>query len=74
MLKIADIKHWIGDIYNYQIDPDYFEQKLINLEDRSIKITRGDTARLWRKIASSAPGKLWIRMPYWNGMSTSKVK
>ena len=33
--KLADIEHRIEEIYDYQIDPEYVEQKLIDLEDRS---------------------------------------
>ena len=33
--KVANIKHRVEDIYDYQIDLDYVEQKLIDLEDRS---------------------------------------
>ena len=33
--KLADIEHRIEEIYDYQIDPDYIEQKPIDLEDRS---------------------------------------
>ena len=33
--KVADIEHRIEEIYDYQIDLDYIEQKLIDLEDRS---------------------------------------
>ena len=33
--KLVDIKHRIEEIYDYQIDPEYVEQKLIDLEDRS---------------------------------------
>ena len=33
--KLADIKHRMEEICDYQIDPDYVEQKLIDLEDRS---------------------------------------
>ena len=33
--KLADIEHRIEEIYDYQIDPDYGEQKLLDLEDRS---------------------------------------
>ena len=32
--KLADIEHRINEIYDYQIDPDYVERKLIDLEDR----------------------------------------
>ena len=35
--KLADIEHRINEIYDYQIDPDYVERKLIDLEDRSRK-------------------------------------
>ena len=34
-VKLADIEHRIEEVYNYQIDPEYVEQKLIDLEDRS---------------------------------------
>ena len=33
--KLADIEHRAEEIYDYQINPDYVEQKLIVLEDRS---------------------------------------
>ena len=33
--KQADIEHRIEEIYDYQIDPEYVEQKLIDLEDTS---------------------------------------
>ena len=33
--KLADIEHRIEEIYDSQIDPEYVEQKLIDLEDRS---------------------------------------
>ena len=33
--KVVNIKHRVEDIYDYQIDLDYVEQKLIDLEDRS---------------------------------------
>ena len=33
--KKADIEHRIEEIYDYQIDPEYVEQKLIDLEDTS---------------------------------------
>ena len=33
--KLADIEHQIEEIYDYQIDPEYVEQKVIDLEDRS---------------------------------------
>ena len=33
--KLADIEHQIEEIYGNQIDPDYVEQQLIDLEDRS---------------------------------------
>ena len=33
--KLADIKHQIEEIYDNQIDPDYIEQKIMDLEDRS---------------------------------------
>ena len=33
--KKADIEHRIEEIYDYQIDPEYVEQKLIDLEDKS---------------------------------------
>ena len=33
--KLADIEYQIEEIYDYQIDPECVEQKLIDLEDRS---------------------------------------
>ena len=33
--KLVDIEQSTEEIYDYQIDPDYVEQKLINLEDKS---------------------------------------
>ena len=32
--KLADIEHRVEEIYDYQIDSDYVEEKLIVLEDR----------------------------------------
>ena len=32
--KLADIEHQVEEIYDYQIDSDYVEEKLIVLEDR----------------------------------------
>ena len=32
--KLAYIEHWIEEIYDYQIELDYVEEKLIDLEDR----------------------------------------
>ena len=37
--KLADIEHQVEEIYDYQIDPEYVEQKVIDLEDRSREIT-----------------------------------
>ena len=33
--KLADIEQQTEETYDYQIDPDYVEQKLRDLEDRS---------------------------------------
>ena len=33
--KLADIEHRIEEIYDYKVYPEYVEQKLIDLEDRS---------------------------------------
>ena len=30
--RSIDIEHWIEEIYDYQIDQEYVEQKLIDLE------------------------------------------
>ena len=40
--KRADIEHRTEEIYDYQIDPEYVEQKLIDLEDGILK-TPGET-------------------------------
>ena len=84
--KLADIEQRIEEICDYQIDPDYVDQKLIDLKDRSRRInlrvesrwysrnSRGDMGRLWRDIATTAPGETCLRMPNWNGTSTSSVK
>ena len=51
--KLADSEHRIEEIHDYQIDPEYVEQKLIDLEDRS----RRNNLRLDGILET--PGETW---------------
>ena len=51
--NLADIEHRIEEIYDYQIDQEYVEQKLIDLADRS----RRNNLRVDGPLET--PGETW---------------
>ena len=51
--KLVDMEQWTEEIYDYHIDPDYAEQKLIDLEDRSRRNNLGVDGIV------KSPGETW---------------